>query len=95
MKRGQIRRMLFIALALVFLFVGISAAFALATHHTSCFVRDCGLCESLTKLQETLRVFEVSVGLLALLALLPFVVRAGQNQQNNANLVARKARLNN
>jgi len=94
MDRARLRRVLLILLALAFLTIGIVVLFALAAH-ASCSAKICGLCVSLANLRETLRVFEVPVGFLALLVLLQLALRKLLDTQTAASLVGFKARLNN
>lgn len=94
MDRQQLRRTLVILLALTFLVIGIATVFALAAH-SLCSAKSCGLCLSLAKLRETLRVFEAPMGLFAPLILLLLATGELLNRPMTSNLVLLKARLNN
>ena len=99
MKREEKRRALLISLALTLLLIVICAAFAVALHTTSCAEENCVPCLGLAKLQESFRQFGgvlgVSVGFLALPALLWLATREFLPAQGACNLVELKTRLNN
>ena len=94
MSQGQLRRVFLFLLVFVLLTVGIGAAFS-AAMRADCCVQDCNLCLGTARLQETIRVIEASVAILALLALLQLAIRVSIERQNAATLVILKARLNN
>jgi len=98
MNRRRFYRVLFVLLALAFLLVSISLAFALAAH-AGCRGNDCVPCLSLAKAQEVLRQFggglAAVLGALALLVLLQLILAEYLGRRGAFNLVGLKMRLNN
>ena len=94
----QIYRILFIILAIVFIFITASI-FVLFITHTCCEPSVCVPCLGIAKIQEIIRQF---AGIAIATLLIPAVVLSMGtaidniiNTQSNANLVLMKTRLNN
>ena len=98
MKQKRAYRALALLFALALLAITVSVTFAMAAH-ANCCVQECDLCFGIAKLQENLRLFDLTLGalagLLALLVPLHLAADAFLNKQNVSNLVALKTRLNN
>ena len=98
MNQKRTCRALSLLFALMLLIVTVCAAFAMAAH-AGCCVQECNLCLGIAKLQENLRLFDITLGALAGLLFLLAIsqLAAGEllGKKNTSNLVALKTRLNN
>ncbi|MCL2425757.1 MAG: hypothetical protein FWD05_05420 [Oscillospiraceae bacterium] len=98
MNKKQIWRVLFIILAIVFIFITASI-FVLFITHNCCEPSICVPCLSMAKIQEVMRQFEntLVISAMALLTLLLFQFTFDDlvKTQRSANLVLMKMRLNN
>ena len=98
MKRERLRKAALILLILAFLFVSISAAFALAVR-TGCCIDEVGsLCQNFAMMRENLRRFAGTLvgaaGLFTFLLLLQFIAGELLIKQSTLSLVSLKARMN-
>ena len=98
MNKKRTCRALSLLFAIMLIIVTVCAAFVMAAH-AGCCVQECTLCLGIAKLQENLRLFDITLGALAgFLALLAISqLAAGEllSMQDTASPITLKTRLNN
>ena len=94
----QISRVLFIVLAIVFIFMTASI-FMLFVTHNCCEPSACVPCMSMAKIQEVIRqlgsVLPITAMVICVLSLLQFAIDDFIKAQSRTNLVLLKTKLNN